>query len=142
MKRCKRYTYRPAGWCLVAVVLGCIMAGCGYMPRTANQMSSNLDARDQALREEIAAGKQELLQQIQEADKHLGKVDEQLGDLERSLDAMKDIEVTLQSVCADMTAVRDDVRLVREGLRASVRKEIGDALLDAGRSLQTGTATR
>jgi septal ring factor EnvC (AmiA/AmiB activator) len=135
-RRC-RWTAAP---CIVVLLLVSVGAGCGYMPRTANQMSSDLDARDQALRDEIGASKQELLLQIQEAAKCLADVDKQLADLKRSMDTVRELEITLQSVRADMTAVRDDIRRVREDLRASVRREIGDALMDAGRNLQGGTA--
>jgi len=126
-----------SGIVFLLMVVG-LVAGCGYMPRTGNQMEASLVARDQALRNDMNTNKQELLTRFEEADSRLAAIDSRLADLTATMDEMKNLEVTMQSVRADMTAVTDDLRQVREALRASVRKELGDALIDAGRNLQTG----
>jgi hypothetical protein len=133
--RCSRHGFALAVMIALTVSL---VAGCGYMPRTANQMQGQLDARDDALRQEMAANKEELLGRLQQADQCLAGLDTKLADVEKALDDMRQLEVMMQSVRSDMTSVQQDLRSVREGLRGSVRKELGEALSDAGRSLQSG----
>ena len=60
---------------LLLLVVG-LGTGCGYMPRTGNQMENCINERDQALREEMNATKQELLTRFQNMDQRLGSVDE------------------------------------------------------------------
>jgi|GEM_PF-2510303 len=126
------------GLFLVAVVLVSLGAGgCGYAPQTKKGVASELDARDEKLRADmntcVNTSKQELIQR-------LDALDRTLSSLQARLSAMEGMEVTLNQVRADVTNVRVDLQDLRSDIRSNVRRELGDALKDAGEVLRAGTA--
>jgi hypothetical protein len=123
---------------LLAVLIIPLVAGCGYMPRTANQIDACIHEQCIALRQEMSTSKEEMMVLVQGTDQRLAAIDTRLAEMEATLQEMKDLESTMQAFRTDMTAVRDDLRRVREDLRSSVRKELGEAMMDAGSSLQSG----
>ena len=143
MMNCGEVPFGRLGGLLVIslLVTAFVVSGCGYMPRTANQMSNQMDARDQKLRDEINTSKQELLNRFAAADQRLAAVDNQLADLDRRLDNMQQIENDVVRFRAEMTTLRDEIRTVRADLRACVRGELGEALLDIGQDLKATSGT-